>query len=503
MKPIAAPDLPAGLKWFNVDHPLSLRDLSGRVVLLAFQTFACSTCMRLAPDLRLLRDEHPGLAVIEVHSPDLESRAVIGEIREAIRRAGADHPVAIDHDRLLRQAFGVRDWPTFVLIDPAGNVVGKTTGEGLYGRLSPKISRLSREFEQRGRLEKGPLQSGATLEREEETALYRPGKVAADNVRMRLFVSDTGHHRIVVAGRDGKILETIGTGTAGNADGEFDEAAFYLPQGLVFDEEAGILYVADAGNHTIRQVSWPERRVTTIAGTGLAATSPAEGGPGTGVALNAPWDLTLLGSHLYIAMAGANQVWQMNLSTREIEPYAGTGQEALVDGPLREAAFFGPSGIATDGEALYVADTGASAIRRIKRGMVETPIGHSPDDFGDLDTIAGMARINHPVGIAYRDGLVSIADTDNHKIKAFNPATGWVLTIVGNGDRGDRDGLSGDASLNGPSGLADLGGLWYVADTGNHAVRVYDPVRHVVSTLALWKQGHPERPGSLPGSGDQ
>jgi len=487
MKPITAPDLPAGLEWFNVDHPPSIRDFCGRVVLLAFQTFACSNCMRLAPEVRRLRDEHPNLVVIEVHSPDLESGAATGNIREAIRRAGADYPVAIDPAWLLRRAFGVRDWPTFVLIDPAGNLVGKTAGEGLYERLSPKIDRLTREFEQRGQLEKGPLQSGATLETEREGTLYRPGKIAADNPGMRLFVSDTGHHRIVVADGDGKVLETIGSGTAGDADGGFGEAAFYLPEGLVFDEETGILYVADTGNHTIRQVTWPDRRVITIAGTGLAAPSPGEGGPGTSVALNAPRDLALLGGNLYVAMAGTNQIWRMDLATREIEPYAGSSREGLVDGPLHEAAFAGPSGIVTDGEALYVADAEASAIRRIKRGMVETPIGHSLEDFGDLDTIARMARINHPVGVAYRNDSIYIADTYNHKIKEFNPATGWVLTVVGSGDRGDRDGLSGDARLNGPGGLADFRGLWYIADTGNHAIRVYDPVRHVVSTMVLWK----------------
>ncbi|KAF5036439.1 NHL repeat protein [anaerobic digester metagenome] len=225
----------------------------------------------------------------------------------------------------------------------------------------------------------------------------------------------------------------------------------------------------------------------TIAGTGLAAPSPGEGGPGTSVALNAPRDLALLGGHLYVAMAGTNQIWRMDLATREIEPYAGSSREGLVDGPLHEAAFAGPSGIVTDGEALYVADAEASAIRRIKRGMVETPIGHSLEDFGDLDTIARMARINHPVGVAYRNDSIYIADTYNHKIKEFNPATGWVLTVVGSGDRGDRDGLSGDARLNGPGGLADFRGLWYIADTGNHAIRVYDPVRHVVSTMVLWK----------------
>ncbi|WP_292395875.1 redoxin domain-containing protein [Methanoculleus sp. UBA303] len=487
MKPMVAPDLPSGLEWLNIDRPLSIRDLSGRIVLLSFVTFACSNCMRLVPEIRQLVGEHPDLVVIEVHSPRLESSAVAGDVREAVHRAGAGYPVAIDHDHLLWQAFGVRDWPTFVLIDPEGNILGKTTGEGLYRRLNLNIGRIAREFEQRGLLEKEPLQSGAAQETAREGALYQPGKIAADNVGMRLFISDSGHHRIIVAGGDGKILETIGSGAAGNTDGSFSEAAFYLPEGLAFDEEAGILYVADTGNHMIRQVSWPDRRVTTIAGTGLSAPSPGEGGPGTGVALNAPWDLALLGGYLYVVMAGANQVWRLDLATHEVEPYAGSGREALVDGPLREAAFAGPSGIATDGEVLYVADSGASAIRRIKRGMVETFIGHSLEDFGDLDTIAGMARIHHPMGVAFRQGSLYIADTYNQKIKEFDPGTGWVLTRVGSGGRGYRDGLSGDAKLNMPDGLVHFGGLWYIADAGNHAIRVYDPVRHMVSTLTLWK----------------
>jgi len=83
--------------------------------------------------------------------------------------------------------------------------------------------------------------------------------------------------------------------------------------------------------------------------------------------------------------------------------------------------------------------------------------------------------------------LLYIADTYNHKIKQFDPETGWVLTRVGDGERGYRDGLSGDARLNEPGGLVMFRGLWYIADTGNHTVRVYDQVRHVVSTLRLWK----------------
>jgi hypothetical protein len=81
--------------------------------------------------------------------------------------------------------------------------------------------------------------------------------------------------------------------------------------------------------------------------------------------------------------------------------------------------------------------------------------------------------------------LLYIADTYNHKIKELDPDTGWVLTRVGSGDRGYQNGVSGDARLSEPGGLVNLGGLWYIADTGNHAVRVYDPVSHVVSTLTL------------------
>ncbi len=486
MNPTAAPDFPASLEWINTDRPISLSALAGRAVLLYFGTFACSNCARLAPELRRLEESHPEVVIIEVHAPEFESFATVENFLEAVRHAEIDHPVAIDHDQRFWRAFGVRSWPTFALIDPAGNLVGKTAGEGLSQRLDLKLDRLAEEFERRGMIEKGPLQFTTIPATARAGSLYHPAKVTADRSRMRLLISDTGHHRIIVCGGDGKILEAIGTGAPGNTDGTFSDASFYLPEGLAFDEEADVLYVADTGNHTIRRVSWPDRRVETIAGTGLEAPSPSDGGPGTDVALNAPRDIALMGGYLYIAMAGANQVWRMDLDTHDIEPHAGSGREGLADGPLRAATFAGPSGIVTDGEVLYVADSGASAIRRIKRGMVETLIGQSLEDFGDLDTIARMARIHHPMGMASHQGLVYIADTYNHKIKELNPHTGWVLTKIGSGIRGYRNGMSGDARLSEPGDLVNLGGLWYIADTGNNAVRVYDPDRHMVSTLMLW-----------------
>ena len=74
MNLMPAPDLPAGIEWFNTDHPLSIRELAGRIVLLYFGTFACSNCMRLMPDLRRLMEEHPEMVVIGVHAPGTPGR---------------------------------------------------------------------------------------------------------------------------------------------------------------------------------------------------------------------------------------------------------------------------------------------------------------------------------------------------------------------------------------------------------------------------------------------
>ncbi len=487
MNPVAAPEFPGSLEWLNTDLPFTMRDLAGRIVLLDFWTFSCATCTRLAPDIKRLQERYPELVIIGVHSPLFETGRVTENIREAVVGSGIEHPLVLDDDLSLWRAFGIGSWPSFVLIDPDGNVVGKTTGEGLYRRLAPQIERIRQDFGQRGTLNPERMSPALLKEGAQEGMLYYPGKITTDFGGLRLFIADSNHHRIVVADPEGRIMDVIGDGKAGSADGTFEEAGFYMPQGLAYDDEADALYVADAGNHTIRRVSLSDRTVETAAGTGLEAPEPGEGGDGPSVALSLPWDLTLLGEHLYVAMAGFRQIWRMHLEGRRIEPYAGSGEEALIDGPLRKAAFARPSGIDTDGDALYVADREASAVRQIGRGMVTTLLGHSLEDYGDLDTIARMARIHHPGGIACADRLVYIADTFNHKIKWLDLSTGWVLSVVGGGDRGHRDGLSGDARLNEPNDLVCLRGLWYITDTGNHAIRVYEPGRHVVSTLPLWR----------------
>jgi hypothetical protein len=237
----------------------------------------------------------------------------------------------------------------------------------------------------------------------------------------------------------------------------------------------------------IRAVDLTKRTVNTIAGTGQQARTPSTfGGQGKQVALNSPWDLTLDRGMLYIAMAGPHQLWKMNPKTGGITPYAGSGHERRVDGLLAEAALAQPSGITSDGKKLYFADSEVSSIRSADldpNGRVETIVGEDLFEFGDRDGKGSQVRLQHPLGVAYHDGWLYVADTYNNKIKRVSPTERTSETFAGTGEGGLRDGAL--AQFDEPGGLSIARGKVYVADTNNHAIRVVDLKTKRVDTLAL------------------
>jgi sugar lactone lactonase YvrE len=328
------------------------------------------------------------------------------------------------------------------------------------------------EFEQRGLIHPGD--SGVALEqlREPARTLSFPGKVlaAAD----RLFIADSNHHRIVVASLDGAIQQTIGSGTPALIDGAFQQAAFQQPQGLALRGEQ--LYIADTENHAIRLVDLDRRTVTTIAGTGAQALRPGDAGPATSTALSSPWDLVRDGSQLYVAMAGLHQIWRIDLERDIAAPFAGTGREGLRDGPLREAWFAQSSGLALADRQLYSADSEVSAVREIDltAGVVRTIVGEDLFVFGDQDGEGDAIRLQHPLGIAARDGVLYVADSYNNKIKTLDPVRRSVATWLGSGAAGRNDGQGAAAAFREPGGISASAGGLYIADTNNHRIAFAD-----------------------------
>jgi thiol-disulfide isomerase/thioredoxin/sugar lactone lactonase YvrE len=481
---LRAPEITGGRGWLNTDKPLSLAGLKGKVVLLDFWTYGCINCIHIIPDLKRLEEKYANqLVVIGVHSAKFQNEKETENIRRIILRYEIEHPVYNDSEYAVWQSYGVRAWPTQVLIDPAGYIIGGVSGEGNYEIIDQAIAKTIEDFRKRGELNEEPLKLVLERAKVGDLPLAFPGKVLADANADRLFIADSNHNRIVITKLDGTLLDTIGTGDAGAADGAFDKASFYRPQGMALAGDS--LYVADTENHLIRRVNLKSRSVETIAGTGAQSREYFKSGPGATVALNSPWDLQLEDRVLYIAMAGPHQIWKLDLEKNEVSTFAGSGREARLDGPLLQAGFAQPSGLATNGKTLYVADSESNIIRAIdlERGKVKTIVGGDLFDFGDVDGSGDDVRLQHPLGLVSFNDKLLIADTYNHKIKELDPKRETVTTLFGTGKPGQSDGAS--ASFYEPGGLSLAGDKLYVADTNNHAVRVVDLKTKRASTLHL------------------
>tara|TARA_Y100000994_G_scaffold238623_1_gene231377 strand:- start:6303 stop:7244 length:942 start_codon:yes stop_codon:yes gene_type:complete len=301
----------------------------------------------------------------------------------------------------------------------------------------------------------------------------------------RLFISDTGHNRIIVASLDGEIQTLIGNGIEGMSDGSFETAQFSQPQGLV--QLGEILFAADTSNHLIRMIDLEFSNVDTIAGTGFPAGGRVDGGPALEIDLESPWDMTLIGRDLYISMNGRSQIWTYSLDSGVIQAVVGQGVQGFKDGAPEEALLLDPSAIASDEDGvIYFLDTVASAVRcadLTTSHAVWTILGNAKFDSGDIDGAMPEARLRMPQGVTENGGVLYISDTHNHKIRRIGLTTEGVSTIAGVKQKGFRDGNFADARFNEPRGISIAGDKIFVADTKNNAVRVLDVTNQVVTTL--------------------
>ncbi len=428
----------------------------------------------------------PKLAVIGVHSAKFPAEQESERVRHAVLKHGIAHPVVNDVDMAIWQSFGVKAWPTLMFIDPASEVFATHSGEFAYGPMHSALERLLDRFATESALDDSPLPH---LEEPDDSGLLRyPGSVLADAERDRLFVADSGHHQIVECTIAGTMVRRFGTGSAGLIDGDAEAVQFNNPQGMAISHDGQTLFVADAGNHALRKIDLHTGYVRTAGGNGNRGML-TQVQHGREVELASPWDLAWIGDRLWIAMAGMHQLWEYEPVTGTFRVAAGTGAESIHDGPLQEATFAQPMGLASIGESLFVADSESSAVRRIDTGsgQVRRIVGRGLFHYGDVDARGDSVRLQHPQGIAVRieDGLeeVFLADSLNDKIKRLDPVTREVRTIAGGSGPGLLDGSAFDSAFQEPCGLSVAGDSLYVADTNNHAIRRLDLATNLVSTV--------------------
>lgn len=399
--------------------------------------------------------------------------------------------------------------PTRITIDQQGNLLVVDTGNHRIRKITPDgtVSTLAGST--------SGLEDGVA-----NSAKFDSPKGIVVDASGNVFICDTGNSRIRKITPQG-VVTTLAGGTSGFADGLGTDAKFMWPRGLAIDSN-GNLYVADQGNYRIRKIT-PGGEVSTVAG-GLYGHAD---GIGNSAQFKSPMDIACDDSgKLYVidmgyvrvissqgvvsTSAGASQEWGPNAialrpdggliltdhyyyrlwsvsNQGEITSFAGIGTDK--PSPIAE-----PSGICFDSSGNLIIARIRSCISKVTpSGELSTVAGITRNgnayvDGGWVDGLISEARFSDPLGIAMDKGNnVYVADTGNNVIRKVTP-NGTVSTFAGVG-YGFADGASSSARFNAPSDVAvDSFGNVYVADTGNHRIRVISP-QGEVSTLAGGTQG--------------
>ncbi len=267
-----------------------------------------------------------------------------------------------------------------------------------------------------------------------------------------LGFSDYVKNQIFLSSEKGEIVEQIGSGGVGFADGDFQNARFNGPRGLAFHSDSSVFYVADSRNHRIRKVNPETMEVTTVLGNGSFDEQPSYKVIGTNGSICLPHSLHIREDMLYFTTAQG--VYSMDLRTevaelkatanyltgvttdengiiycssssnskiyevyeREIIPVAGK-VSGLIDGKKDEILFSGPGGIEIKGREMLIADTYNNALRTLqfRRKKSETLAGPSKLALDKTD-------MQMPADLAVRDDLIYLVCSGNGTIRVYDEA---------------------------------------------------------------------------------
>jgi sugar lactone lactonase YvrE len=197
--------------------------------------------------------------------------------------------------------------------------------------------------------------------------------------------------------------------------------------------------VAETVGHRLRGLSLATGELRTLAGDGQQWMQ----GDGT-ERLSSPWDVAWHDGLVWVAMAGIHQLWTFDPLSGATRVAAGTTNEGLLDGRLDEVWLAQTSGLASDGDRLWLVDSETSSLRyvhgdqpgghgdRARRDLrITTTLGRGLFDFGFVDGPATDARLQHPLGVAVLpDGSVAVADTYNGAVRRYDPVTDSVSTLA-------------------------------------------------------------------------
>lgn len=316
-----------------------------------------------------------------------------------------------------------------------------------------------------------PDQPGAALApRATETLLSGPTGLAVDGGG-RLYVADQRNARILAVDPDGTV--EVALDRAGCAGGPCIET----PVALAVDGVGRVL-IADRVTDRVLRLDPATGGVEVVAGSGVEDAATEGAAAATSPLLDPQGVAVLPGGDIVLSEGGAHRVWRIGADGR-LKLLAGSGRGAFGgDGGDATAAHLRiPTALAASDDRLYLSDAGNQRVRVVDltTGTIQTVAGSGTRGFGGDGGNAAGAQLDGPQGLAVGPGgrRLYIADRGNHRVRVVDLPTGTIDTFAGTGSTDFSGELldAGDTPLSEPSGVAVAErGFLFIADTGHHIV---------------------------------
>jgi DNA-binding beta-propeller fold protein YncE len=311
-----------------------------------------------------------------------------------------------------------------------------------------------------------------------------PASVAIHRATGTLYVADSSNNHIRAISRDGEVMAFAGDGNGapGAVDGAGNVARFRNPRGLAVDQVTGTVYVADNGNQTIRAIT-SAGVVSTLAGA--VQTAGSADGVGNAARFNRPDALAVNSAAgvIYVADSGNHTIRLVTLGGTVTTWAGAAGTSGAVDGAGDAARFNNPQGITFDPATwtVYVADTTNQTIRQITPAGVVSTLAGLAGNAGFVEGTGATARFFNPRGIAWVGGQLYVGDVAT--LRMVTPG-GVVSRLAGDGIQGQRDGIGTAVRFGGVAGIdIDAAGVLYVADINGNTIRIAETVSVVIGNI--------------------
>lgn len=260
---IVAPEFPQGAEWVNSATPPSIDQFLGKVLLIAFFDLSNRDGIAVQEDISALQNKYSSeLCVVGMQ---ISQRGLIADqnaLRHAVLREEINYPVMLDRQQSTSKAYSIAALPSFVVIDPIGEIAAKYNGLNSMSALDSAIALTVEKFDGDGRLSRRVVSFQTELSQTEKTVLFYPTDVTISPRDSTLFICDANHHRIIATSFDGAVKYVIGSGASGKMDSTFTEARFNKPQSIALDKQT--LYIDDPYNHVIRAADLKSKTVKSI-----------------------------------------------------------------------------------------------------------------------------------------------------------------------------------------------------------------------------------------------